>query len=455
MAKITDGDNLVVNTEITIDVTGKTFTLNEAGNLIAKDGVTIQAVYSKFIKLWETSAYNKYPFPMYTIDAKSGQYQFGTDGGSYNGWKPANDSTRQMLRDGGWSEYSSGGALNRQYVGIVSLGEVNTGAQLYYQTTTTGSPVNFTFEDGVNEGIQVLGDIDNGNFNTRTYFQAFVREYGKNYKASTLDDTGQSSTGAFTVNVLLSNEDDLKITATDSIVATGSTYTGMTIEFFGSDQMKTIGSGSYPFRKIIQGANGTLEEIYTKMQYLLRQDSDIDSGAGSVNGKTAAELCYFVGDTLYTTLGVFIEGIQSTDVNRIVFLDQTGSTQQYPYSSAVSLNSNSFLTQGGTGYYRVYFTNDEAGSDLGYDYGTVNAITVKDASNNDIQGTITSSLITFTYDYDGNVQRGAGSEGKDAPITIVAGNKGVAKPVVATGTITRSKGISISLVAEQDRAYVD
>jgi hypothetical protein len=36
---------------------------------------------------------------------------------------------------------------------------------------------------------------------------------------------------------------------------------------------------------------------------------------------------------------------------------------------------------------------------------------------------------------------------------VVAGNKGVAKPVVATGTITRAKGITISLVAEQDRAY--
>jgi hypothetical protein len=40
------------------------------------------------------------------------------------------------------------------------------------------------------------------------------------------------------------------------------------------------------------------------------------------------------------------------------------------------------------------------------------------------------------------------------PVTVVAGNKGVAKPVVATGVISRSKGIVIGLVAEQDRAYV-
>lgn len=455
MAKITDGDLLIVGTEITIDTSAKTFTLIAAGNLVAKDGVTLQAVYSKFIKLWETSTYNKYPFPMYTIDAKSGQFQFGTDGGSYNGWKPATDATRQMLRDGGWSEYSSLGVLNRQYVGIVSLGDVNTGAQLYYQRDSADAPSNFTFTDEVNEGIQVYGDSSNGNFDKRTYFQAFVREYAKKYKASGLSDTGQTATGAFTVNVLLSNEDDLKVTADDSTVSSSAPYTGITVEFFGTNQNKTIGGGSYPFRKVIAGNNATLEQIYTKIQYLLRQNSDIDAGAGTVTGKTAGELCYFVGDTLYTTQGVFIENIQAADLNRIVFLDQNSVQRTYPYASAGVLNFNSFLAQGGTGYYRVYFTNDDAGSNLGYDYGTANAITVNDKDGIAITGTITSTQISFTYDYDGNVQRGAASSGDDAPITVVAGNKGVAKPVVATGTISRSKGISISLVAEQDRAYVD
>jgi hypothetical protein len=453
--KISDGDLLNVGTEITIDTAAKTFTLLAAGNLVAKDGVTLQALYSKFIKLWETAAYNKYPFPMYTIDAKSGQFQFGTDGGSFNGWKPATDATRQMLRDGGWSEYSAAGVLNRQYVGIVSLGEVNAGAQLYYQRNAADAPINFTFSDEVNEGIQVFGDLTNGNFDKRNYFQAFVREYQKKYKASTLNDTGQSATGAFTVNVLLSNEDDLKITANDAVVGADAPYTGITVEFFGANQNKTIGAGSYPFRKIIDGNNATLEQIYTKIQYLLRQDSDIDSGSGTVNGKTASELCYFVGDTLYTTTGVFIENILDADLNRIVFVDQNGVQRTYPYASAGVLNFNSFLAQGGIGYFRMYFTNDDAGSNNGYDYATANAITVNDKDGAPIAGAISGAQIGFTYDYDGNTQRGAGSEGEDAPITVVAGNKGVAKPVVATGTISRSKGISVSLVAEQDRAYVD
>jgi hypothetical protein len=102
----------------------------------------------------------------------------------------------------------------------------------------------------------------------------------------------------------------------------------------------------------------------------------------------------------------------------------------------------------------MYFATDDAGANAGNDYGTAGAITVKDKDGIDIAGTINAGTIAFTYDYDGNVQRGSGSDGDDAPIVVVAGNKGVAKPVVATGTITRAKGITISLVAEQDRAYV-
>ena len=445
MAKILDGDNLVVGTEITIDTAAKTFTLNQAGNLVYKDGVTLQALYSKFIKLWETAAYNKYPFPMYVIDAKSGQFNFGTDGGTYNGWKPANDTTRQALRDGGWNEYLANGTLDRQYVGIVSLGDVSAAAQLYFQRTAVEAPQNFTFSDEVNEGILVY---TNGGSDNRAYFKAFVREYAKKYKSSTLADTGQSATGAYIVNVLLSNETDLKVTHDDAAVSTTLPYTGITATYYGSDQNKTIGAGSYPFRVVVNGNNATLEQIYEKCQYLLRQNSDIDAGAGSVIGKTANDLCYFVGDTLVTTQGVFIENIQSNDVNRIELYDQNNVKRTYPYVAAGSLNFNSYLSSGGTGVYVMYHADTVTG-----DYGTANAIIVKNGSNADITGTISGASVGFTFDYDGNNQGGR-TPGTDAPVVIFALNKGVSKPVVATGTISRAKGLSFSLVAEADRAYL-
>lgn len=449
MAKITSPSQLNVGTELTIDTTAKTFTLNATGNLVAKDGVSIQAVYSKFVQLWETTTYNKFEFGFYAIDALSGQFQFGTNGQTFNGWKPANDTTRQMLRDGGWSEYSSAGVLNRQYVGIVSLGDVNTGAQLYYQKTLGGTSADFTFVDEVNEGIQVYGDITNGNFDNRTYFKGYVREQGKKYKDSILADTGKTSTGANIVNLLLSNEDDLKIQDTDVNVAANTPYTNIDVTYYGVDQDRSIGGVNYPFRIIIDGANATAEEIYTKVQYLLRQSSDIDAGAGSVTGKTANLLLNFVGDTLITTTGVYIDNYNTNDVNRLTFTDQNGIARTEPFTATGTLNFNSFLTSGGTGYYRMYFT-DLAGV---ADYGLTGAITANDATGTGIFGTISSSSIPFSFAYDSNTQGGR-TPATDAQVTIVAGNAGSAKPVVTTYTIVRATGQGISLVAENDRAYI-
>jgi len=545
MAKIIDPDDLVVSStvgnlgvdgNIWLDTSAKTFQTAAYGSLVAKDGFTGNALWAKFVDLWTTSPYQPYPFPMNVLDAKSGQYIFGQDpGGTYNGWKPQGDTTRQMIRDAGWSEYTSGGVLDRQYVGIVSLGDVNTGAQLYYQKESGGAAANFTFDDEVNEGIRVDDTAKN-------YFRGFVREYGKKYKDSVLGDTGQTATGAYIVNLLLSNEDDLDIVADDTDVLTAP-YSSIVVRYFdqaysrdvdsainrsfgividvgthsgvdgsapGSGSVLTTAEGgmtvnaysggtlrinegtddgvSFPIVSntattftvtgtIASGSNlsftaqlatpveASLKQIYTKIQYLLRQASDIDATDQSVTGKTASLLLNFVGSSLKCGFyaptnpngggtGVIVEGLQATDVNDIVFYDNSATAREYPYAAAGTLNFNPALTSGSTGYYRMYFLNDEAGDDAGYDYGTANAITVNDAEGTPITGTITASSIAFSFDYDGNVQRGTGSDGEDAPIVVVAGNAGSAKPVVATGTITRSKAVSITLTAEVDRAYL-
>jgi hypothetical protein len=550
MAKIIDPDDIVVSStfgqlgvdgNIWLDTSAKTFALAAFGSLVAKDGVTGNALWAKMVDLWTTASYQAYPFPMNVLDAKSGQYIFGQDpGGTYNGWKPADDTTRQMIRDAGWSEYTSGGALDRQYVGIVSLGDVNSGAQLYYQKASGGAAANFTFTDEVNEGIRVDDTAKN-------YFRGFVREYGKKYKDSVLGDTGQSATGAYIVNMLLSNEDDLDITDVDGTVSTVTPYTDIKVRYFDQPYSRDVSSAtnslfgividvgthsgvdgsapggasvlttaeggmtvnayaggtlrinegtddgvSFPIVSntattitvtgtIASGSNlsftaqlatpvvATLKQIYTKVQYLLRQATDIDATDGSVTGKTASLLLNFVGSSLKCGFyaptnpngggsGVIIEGLQATDVNDVVFYDNSAATVEYPYTAAGTLNFNAALTSGGTGYYRMYFANDDSGDNLGYDYGTANAITVNDANGDPITGAISGASIAFTFDYDGNVQRGNdlpnASPTDDAPVVVVAGNAGSAKPVVATGTITRSKTVSLTLTAETDRAYL-
>jgi len=452
MAKITDRASLIIGTELFIDEAARTFELSDLGvgnNLVATDGVTIQALYSKLVDLWATSTYQDSPFPMNALDALSGQYQIGIDaGGNTNGWAPLNDFTRQVMRDGGWEEYDDVGNLLRVYAGVVGLGSISVGSQPYYQITPSSAPVDFTFTDQANEGIQVFGNIDNGSFDNRTFFKGFVREQGKIFADSVLADTGKVETGAFIVNLLLSNQDDLKINETDANIAANAPYTGIVVEYFSTDQNRLVGGTNYPYRIIINGNGATLEQIYEKIQYLLRQNSDIDNGLGTVTGQTADALLAFVGETLATAVGVYVDNIQQADSNRIEFTDQNGVVRTNPFTAAGNLNFNAIMVGAGSSYRLMYSTPTGAGND----YGEAGAISVNDASGAEIAGEITSGTIGFDFDYDGDAL--GGTAGTDKAVTLIGIRPNASKFAVATGTLTRSKALTLSLVAEADRAYI-
>ena len=219
MAKIQDPDLLNIGTEITINTGARTFTLVEAGNLVAKDGVDMNALWSFFVDKWATATYKPFPFPMNKVDNRSGQYIFGRDpGGTYNGWKPADDTTRQMLRNGGWNEYSNAGVLNRVYFGAVLQGGVSAGSQCYYQKEASGPAIDYTFTDLPNEARQVYGDASNGNFDHRTFFKSFNRTYGYTFDDVSLTDISETATGPYKLPFGINTAADLNLTANDTNV---------------------------------------------------------------------------------------------------------------------------------------------------------------------------------------------------------------------------------------------
>ena len=451
MAKILDPDQLVVGTELTLDTTAKTFTFNLAGNL-SNDGVSLQAVYSKFKELWLLPTYQPFPFPMYCIDAEAGKYQFGTDGASFSDWKPANDATRNLLRDGGWEEYASTGTLQRVYVGVVTLGSVGSSDQLYFQRTSTGSASNFVFTGPVNEGVQVYGNATNGNYDERAFFKVFARIQGKTYAQSDLASIGETQTGPRKLTFAVQNSADLKISASDATIAADAPYTGITVTYFGTNQNRTIGGTAYPFRVIINGNNATAEQIYEKVQYLLRQSTDIDAGTGTVTGKTANSLLYFVGNTLVTQPGVYIDNFNANDTNRIEFYDQNGVKRTFPFVAAGTLAFNTNLVSDTAAAYRMYFKTLPG---AGNDFGEAGAVTVNNAAGSGIAGTVNGvSEIPFDFAYDSNVQGGR-TAGTDATVVVIAIGMSSGKYVSTEYTITRAVGQRITLVAEKERSYAN
>jgi len=147
MALIIDPDVLTDGQEIVIDTTAKTIALVVVDQL-STDGVTIKCVYSKLKELWKDNAtYIKFPFPMTPITDE--QFEIGS------GWDWADDTTRYLLRTGGWSLKSEAGLTLEEWAGIISLGTLGGTDQVYFQNAVGATAANIQLTGPVNQAIKV------------------------------------------------------------------------------------------------------------------------------------------------------------------------------------------------------------------------------------------------------------------------------------------------------------
>lgn len=126
----------------------------------------------------------------------------------------------------------------------------------------------------------------------------------------------------------------------------------------------------------------TAEQIYEKVQYLLRQASDIDTTDQTVTGKTADALLTFVGDTLKCGLsipsnpngggsGVIITGFSTNDTNRLVFVDNLGTERTYPFVAAGTITFNANLVNDtGPAKYWMFYEYTERFTNTGFSIGS-------------------------------------------------------------------------------------
>jgi hypothetical protein len=430
MAIIQDPDLLNQNTEVIYNTTAKTVQLAVAGNL-STDGVTMQALYSFTKEEWKTDAtLIKYPFPFIAITPE--QFEF------VNGWTYANTTTINLIRNAGFAVKNTNGTSAEEYAGVITLGSIGSTDQVYFTQAVGGASSNIVLTGPVNQAIKVYGDATHGNFNYRSYLKLFVREQAKIYANADLPGIGVSTMTYQAYRFPLANQSDLKVTHSDVVA---DAY-GVSVTYYASPQSRTIGGTSYQFSVIVNGGSRVAEEIYEAVQSLLRKATDIDQGAGTVTGKTATSLLTFVGDTLVTSTGVYIDNFQATDINRIEFYDNTGTKRVFPFVASGTISFNSNLVSDGNAIYKMYYTTN---------FGTASATLVLNSSDVAIQGNISASSVSFDYDYDGDTN--GGGAGIDKNVTVVAIGLGTAQYVAAEGTITRSNRNAISLVSTLERNY--
>lgn len=158
MVLLTDPDDLTQETEITINETARTIRLEVAGNLSA-DGVTHQCVYSFLKEEWKIDAtLIKFPFPIISITPE--QFEW------IDGWVPYDDTTRKLIRTGGWAEVGIDGYNDKEYLGIISLGDFEDEAAdyAYYRKgtdPTLNDTTQFTYAGPVNEPVLIFEELGN------------------------------------------------------------------------------------------------------------------------------------------------------------------------------------------------------------------------------------------------------------------------------------------------------
>lgn len=250
MAKIVDPDSLNQGTEVVFDRGARTIQLLIAGNLDdsspgATSGVTLQAVYSFCKEEWKDDTnLNKQPFPLFAVTETQMQLQ--------NGWQWADATTRQLLRDGGWTE--SVGAENGDiYAGFVSLGTFDADTdQARYQQVIGYDQSTSTFDKTgqLNEAVLVF-DADGPDLTG--YFKATLRVQAKTYgEYNLLVESGLSALQNRLYSFPLTNGTDINVTNGDAFIDANPPYTGMDINFLkGSGFTTWANSTVYPAGAVV------------------------------------------------------------------------------------------------------------------------------------------------------------------------------------------------------------
>lgn len=457
MAKITNITGLTQGVEVVFDTANRTIELLEAGNM-SEDGVSLFTLESFAIQEWNgdnSLAPFEYPFFIVTPDMFELRY----------GWNFKNIQTINLIKDGGWAVRNNSGEITEMYMNITSLGSIHssTGDTAYYIQENNGSIVDTINPGSVNQAIKIFGDLNNGNIDRRNFFKIYLREQGKTYSYYDLISEQQITQLTYKKYTLpLSNTIDSNITVLDSQIDSNSNgiadtgiYTGMSLTTIASGQTVSIGGVNYQFNVIINANGGTINEVYSFIQWLLRQDRDIDNGTLNLKGLLSEEFLRFNGSKLRTLRnslgGAFISNLASTEINKVEFTTNSGIIITYPFRTTIQLVFNSVLRSDPDSKFVLFFTNDDSGDNLGRDFGTANAIIIRDANNSEIRGNVSNNIsLSFSYDYDGNNQRGNTSVGTVVPYTLVALGKNIAKYTITTGEIIKTDINTININSALD-----
>ena len=288
--------------------------------------------------------------------------------GDLSGDTPAYGSTSTITRATG-SFITDGFKVGGQVTVIGSTSNDGTYVLTAVAATTltvTGTP--FTVEAWGSSTIAV----DNDNAFTLRLRVRDADPNGKTFSQANLASAGKTVLSNFVYAFPLANATDLDIAETDANIDANTPYTGMSITYHATGQSRGgLVGGSFNFGIIIEGNNGTAQEVYEFVQRQLRKTTDIDADADTAIGRAMDGLMRFVGPELQVGStdgglsfptnpdgggsGVFIDNLNATSANDVVFYDNTGTSRSFPETIAITLDFNQTLIDDTVAEYDLFY----------------------------------------------------------------------------------------------------
>lgn len=455
MAKIIDPDLLTyivdgspAGENVQFNTTTKKIKLVAGGSLVAADGVTGQCLFTKIKQVLRASSIliGK-PVPVREMIHDESMELV-------NDWQFEDATSLKMVRDCGIAYVHTNGTITAMFACFVSLGLLVAGtvaADIPYTLSSATNATTATFTHihtgttfGVNELVQIYSDPNaDGStadgYDYRAYAKLFLRRQGYTFDEASNSDIGYPSLTYKKYNFPLTHQVDTNVTEDDVTVAA---YTGMSITWYAVAQSASLGAnGPYDYHVIINANGHTHQEVYSWVQWKLRQTTDIDAGAGDRTGLVTPALVFMDGELLKTKYqagvgGVHISNVAASSYNFVSEADDTQAYRTYPYTAALTCEFDSYLVND-TGPAKFWVFTAAS-------YGGATPTLVEDASAVDIAGNVTSASMAFSYAWAEDT----------AVIGIAIGTDG-AKIAVASTTLERSTANKLVFVAGQERWWND
>lgn len=443
----------------------------QPNQLTAADGITVRALYNfENNRRRVNETLRKYKRGL------KGDYRFAGAFSFVNGVK-LDSNDRNKIRGSGFIEYANtlDGATNvdRIYHGVTSLVDIQPSTVSYNALVAATDEAslqaatwtNFVRTGPINEVVQVFGttaygDSGAGNFDYKSRTLVVrVRSWGYNAGETTSVASGISEFSGFSAGYGVGeslNPANSYTLANVYGAARIAPFTGMSLEKLSTPRVVSgFNESNGSFTWVLNNTlGGTVQECAAFLDAAALQDSDIDTGAGSYNGKKgrvwyARNAAGKVVTSSIGGAGLLIDGLSTAEKQNVIQTDNTGASKTYPYFPSVEITVGAAALADANAWYHIFYA-DGAGA---ADFDTAGAVPVKNSSGVVVKGNVQANQvggkISFAYAYDTDTDAGL-TAGTDKPVVVLVEGDGVAAQAITYFTITRSAVVSVTCAPVTD-----